>query len=44
MFQSLGLKNPAYADRITNLAKLIAFLLFLGYTAVPLAVLFGVVK
>lgn len=44
MFQSLGLKNPAYADRITNLAKLVAFLLFLGYASVPLAILYGVVK
>jgi succinate dehydrogenase / fumarate reductase cytochrome b subunit len=44
MFQSLGLKNPAYAEHITNLAKLMAFLLFLGYATVPLAVLFGVVK
>lgn len=44
MFQSLGLKNPAYAERITNLAKLVAFLLFLGYASVPLAILYGVVK
>jgi succinate dehydrogenase / fumarate reductase cytochrome b subunit len=44
MFQSLGLKNPAYADRITNLSRGFALVLFLGYAAVPSAVLFGILK
>ena len=44
MFQSLGWKNQAYTDRISNLAKLVALLIFLGYAAVPLAVFFGVVR
>ncbi len=44
MLQSLGLKNPAYADRMTKFSRGLALLLFLGYAAVPTAVLLGVVK
>jgi len=44
MFQSLGWKNHAYAERMTNVAKLVSFLIFLGYCAVPFAVLYGIVK
>jgi succinate dehydrogenase / fumarate reductase cytochrome b subunit len=44
MFQSLGLKNEAYAQRIDCGAKIVATLLFLGYAAIPAAVWAGVVK
>jgi succinate dehydrogenase / fumarate reductase, cytochrome b subunit len=44
MFQSLGLKNAAYAGLIDRLAKIIAILIFLGYISIPIAVLAGVVK
>ncbi|HPY30141.1 MAG TPA: succinate dehydrogenase cytochrome b subunit [Verrucomicrobiota bacterium] len=38
MFQSLGLRNPAYAPLITKAAKGIALVLFLGYAAIPTSV------
>jgi succinate dehydrogenase / fumarate reductase cytochrome b subunit len=44
MFQSLGLKNAAYAGVIDRLAKVVAVLIFLGYISIPIAVLVGVVK
>jgi succinate dehydrogenase / fumarate reductase, cytochrome b subunit len=44
MFQSLGLKNEAYACAIKCGAKVVAVLIFLGYISIPLAVLAGVVK
>lgn len=44
MFQSLGLKNAAYADLIARLAKVVAIVIFLGYISIPVAVLAGVVK
>jgi len=44
MFQSLGLKNAAYADLIDCLAKVVAIVIFLGYISIPVAVLAGVVK
>lgn len=39
MFQSLGLKNQVYAPVIDKASKLLAFVLFLGYIAIPVAVL-----
>ena len=39
MFQSLGLKNHVYAPLIDKGSKAIAFVLFLGYAAIPVAVL-----
>jgi succinate dehydrogenase / fumarate reductase cytochrome b subunit len=39
MFQSLGLKNHAYAPLIDKGSKVIAVVLFLGYAAIPVAVL-----
>ena len=39
MFQSLGLKNQVYAPVIDKASKLIAFVLFLGYIAIPVYVL-----
>jgi succinate dehydrogenase cytochrome b subunit len=44
MFSSLGLKNEVYAARIACFAKIAAFALFLGYSAVPLAIFMGMVK
>ena len=40
MFQSLGLKNHNYGPLIDKAAKVIALGLFVGYIAVPVAVLF----
>ena len=44
LFQSLGVNNEAYAPRLNRFALLVAWVLFLGYAAVPLAVLFSLVK
>jgi succinate dehydrogenase / fumarate reductase, cytochrome b subunit len=44
MFQSLGLKNEAYATAIDRFAKVAAVVIFLGYISIPLAVLARVVK
>ena len=42
-FQSLGLKNKAWGPVIDNGAKVISFLIFVGYASIPLAVLTGIV-
>ena len=44
MFQSLGLKNEAYASVIDRFAIVAAVVIFLGYISIPLAVLAGMVK
>jgi succinate dehydrogenase / fumarate reductase cytochrome b subunit len=44
MFQSLGLQNARYEGAIDRFAKVAAWLIFLGYISIPLAVLAGVVK
>lgn len=44
MFQSLGLKNETYAERIDCVAKIAAVVLFIGYISIPIAVQIGVVK
>lgn len=44
MFQSLGLQNAAYEGIIDRCAKVAAWVIFLGYISIPLAVLAGVVK
>jgi len=44
MFQSLGLKNDAYAERIECFAKSVAVILFVGYASVPVSVALGLVK
>jgi succinate dehydrogenase / fumarate reductase cytochrome b subunit len=44
MFQTLGLKNEAYALVIDRCAKVVAVVIFLGYISIPLAVLTKVVK
>ena len=44
MFQSLGLKNEVYAERIDRCSQVIAMLLFLGYASIPVSVLAGVIQ
>jgi succinate dehydrogenase / fumarate reductase cytochrome b subunit len=44
MFSSLGLKNQVYECRIKRLAQIVASVLFVGYSAVPLSILLGLVK
>ena len=41
MFQSIGLKNAAYGPLIDRFAKVAAWLIFLGYVSIPVAVLLG---
>lgn len=41
MFQSLGLKNKVCGPLIDRFAKAAAWVIFLGYASIPLAVLFG---
>ncbi len=43
-FQSLGLNNHKLAPRLELGGKLFAWLLFLGYSSIPAAVLLGLVK
>jgi len=44
MFQSMGWKNKYYGQFIDKAAMVVAFLIFLGYCSIPVAVLLGVVK
>jgi succinate dehydrogenase / fumarate reductase, cytochrome b subunit len=41
MFQSLGWKNEAYRPFLDKASRVVAVLIFLGYTSIPLAVLCG---
>ena len=41
MFQSLGWKNEAYRPFLDNAARVVAVVIFLGYTSIPLAILCG---
>jgi succinate dehydrogenase / fumarate reductase cytochrome b subunit len=41
MFQSLGWRNEAYRPFLDKAALVIAVLIFLGYTSIPLAILCG---
>ena len=43
-FQSLGLTNQKLTPRLAVGGRIFAWLLFVGYVSIPLAVLFGVVK
>lgn len=43
-FQSLGFNNQKLAPRLARGGRILAWLIFIGYTAIPLAVLFGLVK
>ena len=44
LFQSLGLRHPKYTPLIITVGHWLAVLLFLGYTAIPVAVLAGWVQ
>ena len=44
MFQSLGWKNKYYGAFLDKLAKVISWILFLGYISIPVAILAGIVK
>lgn len=44
MFQSLGLKTPAYEKLIDRFALMVAIVLFVGYASIPVAVYTGLVK
>jgi succinate dehydrogenase / fumarate reductase, cytochrome b subunit len=41
MFQSLGWKNDAYRPFLDRAAQVVAVLIFLGYTSIPVAILCG---
>ena len=41
MFQSLGWKNDAYRPFLDQAARVVAVLIFVGYTAIPVAILCG---
>ena len=41
MFQSLGWKNEVYRPFLDNAARVVAVVIFLGYTSIPVAVLCG---
>ena len=43
-FQSLGLNNKTLTPRLAFGGRFFAWLLFLGYTSIPIAVLLGLVK
>jgi len=43
-FQSLGLNNKRLAPRLASAGRALAWLIFLGYTAIPVAILFGYIK
>jgi succinate dehydrogenase / fumarate reductase cytochrome b subunit len=43
-FQSLGLNNKNLAPRLAFWGRLFAWLLFIGYTSIPVAVLLGLIK
>ena len=44
MFQSLGLKNRKYGKAIDRLALVAAVVLIIGYSAIPIAVMTGILK
>src|SRR5687767_10793145 len=44
MFQSLGWKNERYGRAIDRFALIAAAVLIVGYSAIPIAVMFGVLK
>ena len=43
-FQSLGLNDKKLTPRLALGGRIFAWLLFVGYTAIPIAILFGVIK
>jgi succinate dehydrogenase / fumarate reductase cytochrome b subunit len=43
-FQSLGLNNKSLTPRLALGARIFAWLIFIGYTSIPVAVLLGIVQ
>jgi succinate dehydrogenase / fumarate reductase cytochrome b subunit len=43
-FQSLGLNNKKLAARLATIGRVFAWLVFAGYTSIPVAVLLGLIK
>src|ERR1043166_4291380 len=43
-FQSLGLNNQKLTPRLARGGRIFAWLLFVGYTSIPIAILFGLIK
>jgi len=43
-FQSLGFNNQKLAPRLAFGGRVFAWLLFVGYTSIPVAILFGLIK
>ena len=43
-FQSLGLNNKKLEPRLAFWGRILAWLLFLGYTSIPVAILLGLIK
>lgn len=41
MFQSMGWKNKVYGPFLDGLARVVAWLIFLGYISIPVAILLG---
>jgi succinate dehydrogenase / fumarate reductase cytochrome b subunit len=44
LFQSLGLNNQTLEPRLSRGGRILAWLIFIGYTSIPVAVLLGLVK
>jgi succinate dehydrogenase / fumarate reductase cytochrome b subunit len=44
MFQSLGLRNAPWRRRLDRLALVVALLVFIGFAAIPLASLAGLIE
>jgi succinate dehydrogenase / fumarate reductase cytochrome b subunit len=44
LFQSLGLSNQTLTPRLARAGRILAWLIFIGYTSIPVAVLLGFVK
>ena len=43
-FQSLGLNNKRLAPRLARAGRILAWLLFVGYASIPVAILLGLIK
>jgi succinate dehydrogenase / fumarate reductase cytochrome b subunit len=44
MFQTLGIAHPRFTPLLKNLAALISFAVAIGFSAVPIAVMLGLVS
>jgi succinate dehydrogenase / fumarate reductase cytochrome b subunit len=43
MFQSLGWKSPAYTQLIAKFAKVVSWLVFIGYISIPISIFLGLI-